>query len=481
MTDTENDEFNCLDNINDENLWSLFDKYAEKQTNETNETNELDRDKNNVINNCISCNSMSLIVDTSTSNYICTECGTINTEVFEQRPEWTNFEDGPKDNGRCGAPTNQFSQNLSIGTVISGGNSAMKRIQQWNSSSYKERSLNDVLKNIEVNMKRFIIKKNVIDEAKHLYFNISNIKHTDGYNKGKNIIIRGLNRLGLIAACAYYGAKLQGIPRSTKEIATIFGIKLTQVTKGCRKFLELNNYQSKTYTLHSSHAHDFIDRFGYKLKLKKNHIDIAIRIAENINKLDIASDHQPTSMAAGSILLTSYIYDLNIPKKEISEVFNISEVTITKAFKKIFPYKKILISNELTNIVLKKIQNKININCNTTNIITDDNNNSTNSNDDTVSQDNSDIKSNLSKIFIMPDDYNSDDLISGNTTLSSILTNSDTPNITISKINVNIEQISNNVVKRKRGRPRKIQNTNITDTPTGLNLPLNTNKNTIDF
>ena len=66
MTDTENDEFNCLDNINDENLWSLFDKYAEKQTNET---NELDRDKNNIINNCISCNSTSLIVDTSTSNY----------------------------------------------------------------------------------------------------------------------------------------------------------------------------------------------------------------------------------------------------------------------------------------------------------------------------------------------------------------------------------------------------------------------------
>jgi hypothetical protein len=70
-----------------------------------------------------------------------------------------------------------------------------------------------------------------------------------------------------------------------------------------------------------------------------------------------------------------------------------------------------------------------------------------------IDLDNSDIKSNLNKIFIMPDDYNADDLINGTTTLSSILTNSDTPNITGSKINIIIN--NDQVIKRKRGRPRK--------------------------
>ena len=62
-------------------------------------------------------------------------------------------------------------------------------------------------------------------------------------------------------------------------------------------------------------------------------------------------------MAAGSILLVSHIYNLNILKKDISDIFNISEVTIIKAFKKIFPYEKVLRDTNLTNIMLNKIEN----------------------------------------------------------------------------------------------------------------------------
>jgi len=440
MADIETDDIDFLENINDDNLWSLFDKYVE---------NKVETEDGTV---CSLCKSLNLVMDSNKSNYTCADCGAENGEVFEQRPEWTNFEEGSKENGRCGIATNMFLPKSSMGTVISGsGFSRLRMIQSWNQMPYKERSLSDVLQNIEKNMKTYKITKAIIDNAKILYKNISEIKHNDGTNKGKTIIIRGLNRSGLIAACAYYGAKLQGSPRSTKEIADIFGLKLTQVTKGCRKFLELINYQSLTYNLHSSHAHDFIERFGYRLKLKKAHIDVAIRIAENINKLDIASDHQPTSMAAGSILLVSHIYKLDIPKKDISDVFNISEVTITKAFKKIFPYEKVLIDNNLTDIMLKKIKAKMIANANASANSTPNMSPVSNSDSDV-----SDMKSNLSKIFIMPTDYNTDDLISGATTLSSILTNSDTPSISVSKINVNVNSSDSVAIKRKRGRPRKI-------------------------
>jgi transcription initiation factor TFIIIB Brf1 subunit/transcription initiation factor TFIIB len=449
MTDLESDDIDILENINDENLWSLFDKYVDNVQETT-----IDKTK------CIECKSSNLIMDSNKSNYTCTDCGAENGEIFEQKPEWTTFEDG-KDTGRCGIATNMFLPKSSQGTVISGsGFSKLRMIQNWNQMPYKERSLSEVLQNIEKNMKTYKITKAIIDNAKILYKNISEIKHSDGLNKGKTIIIRGLNRCGLIAACAYYGAKLQNSPRSTKEIADIFGLKLRQVTKGCRKFLELINYQSLTYNLHSSHAHDFIERFGYKLKLKKNHIDIAKKIAENINKLDIASDHQPTSMAAGSILLVSHIYNLNILKKDISDIFNISEVTIIKAFKKIFPYEKVLRDTNLTNIMLNKIQQKMKLNLDKTKI--DSENNKILSDSPPISElnfDNSDIKSNLNKIFIMPDDYNADDLINGTTTLSSILTNSDTPNITSSKINIIIN--NDQSIKRKRGRPRKIVSENV--------------------
>jgi transcription initiation factor TFIIIB Brf1 subunit/transcription initiation factor TFIIB len=441
MTGLENDDIDYLENINDDNLWSLFDKYVE---------NKVETEEGTV---CSLCRSSNLIMDSNKSNYTCVDCGAENGEVFDTRPEWTNYEDNAKENGRCGVATNMFLPKSSMGTVISGtGFSRLRMIQSWNQMPYKERSLSEVLQNIEKNMKIYKITKAIIDNAKILYKNISEIKHNDGLNKGKTIIIRGLNRSGLIAACAYYGAKLQGSPRSTKEIADIFGLKLTQVTKGCRTFLELNNYQGISYSLNSSHPSDFIERYGYRLKLKKNHIDIATKIANNINKLDIASDHQPTSMAAGSILLVSHIYNLNIPKKDISDVFNISEVTITKAYKKIYPYEKILIDNNITDVLLRKIKAKMLANSN-------------NSSDASSAcptpktiTDISDMKTNLSKIFIMPDDYNAEELINGETTLSSILTNSDTPNIAINKINVKINDSDGLAIKRKRGRPRKIIN-----------------------
>lgn len=438
------DEIDCLDAITDDNLWNMLDGFVDKDENKSIENNNI----------CKFCNCKNMVLDSNKSMYTCGDCGIESREVFDQRPEWTNFEDGHQENGRCGIATNPFLPKSSMGTVIGGsGYSRLRTIQSWDQMPYRERSLSEVLQHIDSKLKIYKITKAVIDNAKILYKNISEIKHADGLNKGKNIIIRGLNRRGLIAACAYYGAKLQGTPRSTKEIADIFGLKITQVTRGCRRFLELINYQSLAYNLHSSHAQDFIERFGYKLKLKKSHIDIAIKIAENINKLDIASDHQPTSVAAGSIMLMSHIYDLNIPKKSISDIFGISEVTITKTFKKIFPYKKILISDELTNILLKKINQKIS---NGIKKQTDDNN-----------LDSSDIRENLSKIFIMPENYDSDSLLNGSVTLTSIL-NSDSKteseeqvksiNFDTNFINIDINnlKITEEPAKRKRGRPKKV-------------------------
>jgi transcription initiation factor TFIIIB Brf1 subunit/transcription initiation factor TFIIB len=430
-SNTEQIDHDCLDDISDENLWKLLDQIVDNN-------NDDELLSNNI---CIICKASNLVVDTNKSVYTCQECGAENGAVFDQRPEWTSYEEGTQENGRCGVATNPFLPKSSMCTVIGGkGFSKLKMIQNWNQMPYKERSLSDVLQNIERNLKTYKITKAIIDNAKILYKNISEIKHNDGINKGKTIIIRGLNRSGLIAACAYYGSKLQGMPRSTKEIADIFGLKLTQVTKGCRKFLELINYQSLTYNLHSSHSYDFIERFGYKLKLKKNHIDIAIKIAQNINKLDIASDHQPTSVASGSILLTSHIYELNVLKKDISDIFGISEVTIIKTYKKIYPYKKILINNDLTDLLLKKINQKMNNSMQPTKNIN-------------ITDNNIDIKSNLNKIFMMPDDFDSEALLSGQTTLSSILSNSETVNINSNKVSIDIEKIIE-LPKKKRGRPR---------------------------
>ena len=108
---------------------------------------------------------------------------------------------------------------------------------------------------------------------------------------------------------------------------------------------------------------DFISRKAYinKLNLETCHIDVAKKIARNVKKLDIAPDHQPRSIASGSVMLMSHILDLNINKKNISETFRISQVTIMKTFRKIFPYRKVLINDDACDriiSIMKLKQNK---------------------------------------------------------------------------------------------------------------------------
>ena len=77
----------------------------------------------------------------------------------------------------------------------------------------------------------------------------------------------------------------------------------------------------------------------------------------NIHKLDLASTHEPPSIAAGCILLVAQYYNIPLSKKQISDIFSISDVTISKTFRKIWPYHKIVLNNRITDLILEKKNN----------------------------------------------------------------------------------------------------------------------------
>ena len=104
----------------------------------------------------------------------------------------------------------------------------------------------------------------------------------------------------------------------------------------------------------SSKSSDFIERFASKLSLEAQYIKIAKDISTNIHKLDIASTHEPPSVAAGCILLVAVMYHLDITKKQISDVFKISDVTISKTYRRIHPFHNIVMNNMITDLVLQK-------------------------------------------------------------------------------------------------------------------------------
>merc|ERR1711871_1533997 len=345
--------------LTEDEMWQLFDNIDLEGTSSTNEDSNKDSeltqsDEQDYL--CINCKSDSLVNDPSKGYHVCQSCGVINNQYLDKNPEYNNYEDSKEGSNGCGAPTSFFFPKASLGTKINTNNySRIKKLHGWGQMPYRERSLLAVLENIQGKCKKYKITQTIIDNAKIMYKKINDCKHKKGKNKGKNIIIRCINRKSLIAACVFFGCKLQGRPRSPKEIADIFDLELKQVNKGCRKFLDLMNVDILMYKIRCSQSTDFIERYCKKLNINSDYIDSAKRISNNIHKLDIASTHQPPSVAAGSILLMANLFDLEISKKSISDIFGISDVTIAKTYRKIYPYHKIISSDEITEKIYKKL------------------------------------------------------------------------------------------------------------------------------
>ncbi len=358
-----------LEDVNDEVIIEDFMNFNKMLKN---------KKKNGSIFNshCVNCNSLDLVINEKNGYSVCQECGVINKEIVDKNYDKTNSN--KKDVSGMMSGTNN-------GILISNGNYRLKMSQMWNYASYKETMLKSVLSQIDSYCNSNGIPKSISDNAKILYKNISETKYLDGKNKGKNIIFRAINRKSVIAACIFIGSKLSGNPRTLKEIAEIFKLDPTVITNGCKNFFKYIRNSNVTYMINPTQPIDFIKRYYdeiknideddnekelqetlYKLhnetniklsKLNENDFNNIKKILDNINSLDLASDHQSISIASSTLYLYSILNKKNISKKKLSQIFKISEVTITKTFRKIYPFKNIILNDELTNMLLQKIIN----------------------------------------------------------------------------------------------------------------------------
>lgn len=291
---------------------------------------------------CLNESCQSLEFNFEGNEYICARCSMVQNKVMDTNAEWRFYgsEDNKSSNPtRCGMPVNQFMPKSSIGSVIGMENTAnkffqytrMRKYHLWNSMPYKERSLFAILNSINVQAGNSGLSQTIIDDAKVLYKKLSEEK-----------ISRGDNRHGLIASSIYMSCKSNNVPRSAKEVAKMFNLNISIMTKGCKKFNEIMNinYESST-------PEDFIKRFCTKLN-RSDIVDICVHVIKKADEYSIVAENAPPSIAAGVIYLVSNIGKHNITKKQISKVCDISEVTINKCYKKLETYSKFIFPDNMS-------------------------------------------------------------------------------------------------------------------------------------
>jgi transcription initiation factor TFIIB len=188
--------------------------------------------------------------------------------------------------------------------------------------------------------------KMIIDDAIRYHKKISEYELT----------FRGDNRDGILAASIYISCRINNFPRTAKEIANIFHLDVTSATKGCKNALAIiNNIEKDTINGEKTNfgktkPEAFIERFCSKLNINNELTKLCQFISMKIEKSNIMPENTPHSIAAGVVYFISQICKLNISKKDVKSVSEISEVTINKCFKKLEKMQNEL----LPAIILKK-------------------------------------------------------------------------------------------------------------------------------
>lgn len=275
---------------------------------------------------------------------ICKCCNNTISNIIDTA-EWRFYganDSKSSDPTRCGMPVNQLLPESSVGSFISTrGNrgysmNKVRKYQQWGGMPYSERTLLKVFQEISRVCKQAGIPEMIIKEAHVLYKIVSTTK-----------ITRGSNRKGIIAACVYFSCKINNVPRSTNEVASIFSLSGTIMTKGCKKFqeiMQLNKVDiNRIHNTNTITMDDFIDRFCSKLELNQEDTSNIKHISYLSQIYNLINDNTPPSMAAGCIYLYIKEVEYGIHKKTISDVCKISEVTINKCYKKLENHKEKLI------------------------------------------------------------------------------------------------------------------------------------------
>ena len=341
-TNTKTKKLKNLSNKKD--LWEIFNR-------EINEKSDIECIYSDSDDICYSCKSILIITDEGFKVCNNSDCGVLYKNVMDSGPEWRFYgadDNGTSDPTRCGLPINPLLKESSYGCkVICPQRSSyeMRKIRKytdWQSMPYKEKSRYDEFQKITILAQQGGIPKLIIDDAIIYHKKISETK-----------TFRGCNRDGIIAATIYISCRINNYPRTAKEIATIFHLDNTSATKGCKNAITIINELENTYennektVLCKTTPISFIERYCSKLGINNELTMLCKFIAIQIEKRNLIPENTPHSIAAGIVYYVGQICNLNVCKKNINLISEISEVTINKCYKKLETLNSVILPKKI--------------------------------------------------------------------------------------------------------------------------------------
>ena len=283
---------------------------------------------------CPECGG-SLRTDEAHGETVCGDCGlVVEEDAVDRGPEWRAFDASEKDEkSRVGAPTTNMMHDQGLSTNIGWqnkdayGNSLsssqrqkMQRLRTWNerfrTRDSKERNLKQALGEIDRMASALGLPKNVRETSSVIY------RRALGED-----LLPGRSIEGVATASLYAAARQAGTPRSLDEVANVSRVEKDEIARTYRYVVRELNLE-----IQPADPVSYVPRFASELTLSDEGERRARELLEAAKEAGIHSGKSPVGLAAAAVYAASLLANEKVTQKEVSNVANISEVTIRNRY-----------------------------------------------------------------------------------------------------------------------------------------------------
>jgi transcription initiation factor TFIIB len=305
--------------------------HTRTRSTETEETTETDEDETV---GCPECGGK-LAADSEHGETVCMDCGlVVEEDEIDRGPEWRAFDSAEKDQkSRVGAPTTNMMHDKGLSTNIDWrdqdayGNSLdsrqrqkMQRLRKWNerfrTRDSKERNLKQALGEIDRMSSALGLPENVRETASVIY------RRALDEN-----LLPGRSIEGVSTASVYAAARQAGVPRSLDEVAGVSRVEKSEIARTYR-------YVVRELGLEVAPAdpESYVPRFASELGLSEEAENRARQLLGNAKEQGVHSGKSPVGLAAAAVYAASLLTNEKTTQAAVSEVADISEVTIRNRY-----------------------------------------------------------------------------------------------------------------------------------------------------
>ena len=279
-----------------------------------------------------------VVTDVEHGETVCDDCGlVISEDEIDRGPEWRAFDAAEKDKkSRVGAPTTNMMHDKGLSTNIgwqdkdafgrslnASQRQKMQRLRTWNerfrTRDSKERNLKQALGEIDRMASALGLPENVRETASVIYRRAL-----------EEDLLPGRSIEGVATASLYAAARQAGTPRSIDELVAVSRVGEMEMTRTYRYIVRELSLEIKP-----ADPESYVPRFASDLDLSDEVERRARELLDRAREAGILSGKSPVGLAAAAVYAASLLANEKVTQSQVSDVANISEVTIRNRYKEL--------------------------------------------------------------------------------------------------------------------------------------------------